>query len=60
MEKSKPEDIAVVQEFLDVFPKELPGLPPDQKISFEIELLPKTTPVSKAPYRMTPAKLKEL
>ena len=40
---------------MDVFPKELPGLPPDQVISFEIELLPGT-----APYRMAPAELKEL
>ena len=40
VEKSKPEDIVVVREFLDVFPEELPGLPPDREISFEIELLP--------------------
>ena len=50
VKKSKPEDIVVVREFSDVFLKELPGLPPDQEISFEIELLPGTTLVSKAPY----------
>ena len=60
VEKSKPEDIVVVREFLDVFPEELPGLPPDREISFEIELLPGIAPVSKAPYRMAPAELKEL
>ena len=45
---------------MDVFPEELPGLPPDRAISFGIELLPGTAPVSKAPYRMAPAELKEL
>ncbi|KAL5573891.1 hypothetical protein UlMin_023488 [Ulmus minor] len=59
-EKFKPEEIAVVQEFLDVFPAELPGIPPEREISFEIELLPGSAPVSKAPYRMAPAELKEL
>ncbi|KAL5551405.1 hypothetical protein UlMin_001581 [Ulmus minor] len=56
----KPEEIAVVQEFLDVFPEELPGIPPEREISFEIELLLGSAPVSKAPYRMAPAELKEL
>ena len=60
VEKSKYEDILIVRDFLDVFPKEFPGLPPDRAISFEIELLLGTTPVSKAPYRMALAKLKEL
>ena len=45
---------------MDVFLEELPGLPPDRAISFEIELLPRTAPISKAPYRMAPAELKEL
>ncbi|KAL5579017.1 hypothetical protein UlMin_011459 [Ulmus minor] len=39
VEKLKPEEIAVVQEFSDVFPEELPGIPPKREISFEIELL---------------------
>ncbi|KAL5551368.1 hypothetical protein UlMin_001544 [Ulmus minor] len=38
----------------------LPGLPPNREIQFEIELLPGTAPISKAPYRMAPAELKEL
>ncbi|KAL5546500.1 hypothetical protein UlMin_006187 [Ulmus minor] len=59
-EKAKPEDIPIVRNFVDIFPEELPGLPPDRAISFEIELLPGTAPVSKAPYRMAPAELKEL
>ena len=56
----KLEDIPIVREFPDVFPKELPGLPPDREIEFFIELLPGTGPISKAPYRMAPAELREL
>ncbi|KAL5569524.1 hypothetical protein UlMin_026099 [Ulmus minor] len=59
-EKFKPEEIAVVREFPDLFPEELPGIPPEREISFEIELLPGSAPVSKAPYRMAPTELKEL
>jgi hypothetical protein len=46
------EDNRVVQEYPDVFPKELPGMPPDHDIEFLIELLPRTPPISKRPYRM--------
>ena len=53
-------DIPVVRDFPDVFPDELPGLPPDREIEFTIELAPGTEPVSKAPYRMAPVEMKEL
>ena len=53
-------DVWVVCKFSDVFPEELLGLPLDREIEFEIELLPGTTPISKAPYRMAPTELKEL
>ena len=56
----KPEDILVVQNFLDIFPDDLPRLPPDREREFAIDLIPGTTPISKAPYRMTPSELKEL
>ncbi|KAL0554138.1 hypothetical protein IC582_008052 [Cucumis melo] len=59
-EKLKPEDVPVVKEFLDVFPDDLSCLPPDREIEFTIELLPGTTPISQAPYRMAPSELKEL
>ena len=49
IKKIKPEDITIVREFSDVFPEEFPGIPPDWEISFEIELLPRSAPVSKAP-----------
>lgn len=45
----RPEDIRVVREFLDVFPEELPGLPPQREIDFVIDLAPGVHPVSKAP-----------
>ena len=53
-------DIPIVREFSDVFPDDLPGLPPDREIEFSIDLLPGTAPISKAPYRMAPSELKEL
>ncbi|KAA0062255.1 putative Retrotransposon protein [Cucumis melo var. makuwa] len=59
-EKLKLEDVPVVKEFVDVFPDDLSGLPPDREIEFTIELLPGTTPISQAPYRMSPSELKDL
>ena len=55
---SRLEDIPVVREFSDVFPEDLPGIPPDREIDFQIELAPGTEPISKAPYRMAPLELK--
>ncbi|WVZ89582.1 hypothetical protein U9M48_035963 [Paspalum notatum var. saurae] len=52
--------IPVVCEFPDVFPEELPGLPPDREVEFSIELVPGMAPVSRRPYRMAPDELKEL
>ena len=53
-------DIPVVCEFPDVFPDELPSLPPDRGVEFKIELVPSTTPMSRRPYRMPPNQLAEL
>jgi hypothetical protein len=52
--------IPVVFEYADVFPDELPGMPPDRDIEFAIQLQQGTTPISKRPYRMPPAELVEL
>ena len=49
--------IPVVCEFLDVFPEDLPGLPPDREVEFSIELEPGTAPISRRPYRMAPREL---
>jgi hypothetical protein len=50
----------VVNEFPDVFPEELPDIPPDRDIEFVIELKPGTAPIYKTPYRMTTLELAEL
>ena len=47
----------VVCEYEDVFPDELPGLPPQRDVDFYIELHPGTSPISMAPHRMTPVEL---
>jgi hypothetical protein len=54
------EDIHVVREFSDVFPDDLLGMPPERAIEFKIELQPGTTPISKAPYKMSREELAEL
>ena len=60
MIESPVEKIPVVCDYPDVFPDELPGMPPDRDIEFAIELQPGTAPISKRPYRMPPAELAEL
>ena len=54
------ENIPVVREFPDVFPEEIPGLPPVREVEFTIELMPGTAPISIALYRMALAELGEL
>ncbi|KAL5560704.1 hypothetical protein UlMin_036915 [Ulmus minor] len=56
----KPSYIMVVDEYPDVFPDELPGLPPEREIEFCIDLIPGTSPISISPYRMAPTEMKEL
>lgn len=61
--KSKELDPSLVRieyEYLDVFSKELPGLPPTREMEFYNDLLPVTTTISKATYKMAPAELQEL
>jgi hypothetical protein len=52
--------VPVVNKFPDVFPKELPGMPPDRDIEFVIELKPRTAPIYKTPFRMTTLDVAEL
>ena len=52
--------IPVVCEFLDVFPEDLPELPPDREVEFSIELEPGTAPISRCLYRMAPRELAEM
>jgi hypothetical protein len=60
VESKALEDIRVMNEFPDVFPEDLPGMPPDRDIEFSIELIPGTAPISKRPYRMDVKDLTEL
>src|SRR4051812_40715952 len=55
-----PEDIPVVRDFPDIFPKELPGMPPDRCVEFIVDLILGTAPISRLPYRMAPHELAEL
>ena len=54
------DDVPVVKLLTDVFPDDIPGLPPAREVEFVIDLIPGTAPISRAPYRMTPLELKEL
>jgi hypothetical protein len=60
MAELKLEDIHVVQEFLNVFPDDLPGMPPNRAIEFKIELRSSTAMIAMALYKMSPVELKEL
>jgi hypothetical protein len=60
MEAKSIEDVPVVREYPDVFPEELPGMPPDRDIEFVIDLIPRTSPIGKRPYRMAAPELAEL
>ncbi|GJU10069.1 putative reverse transcriptase domain-containing protein [Tanacetum coccineum] len=59
-EESRLEDVPIVREFLEVFPEDLPGLPPARQVEFQIDLVPGAAPVARAPYRLAPAKMQEL
>jgi hypothetical protein len=61
IEEIKPsEAINVVSDFPDVFPEELPGMPPERKVEFSIELIPGTAPISKRAYRVSGPEFVEL
>ncbi|KAI3695424.1 hypothetical protein L1987_78421 [Smallanthus sonchifolius] len=60
MKMKELKNVPVVCNFPEVFPEDLPGLPPDREIEFQINLLPGAEPVAKAPYRLVPSEMKEL
>jgi hypothetical protein len=60
LDASQGPEVLVFSEFPDVFPEELPGMPPDHDIKFVIELIPDTSPIYKSPYRMATPELVEL
>nr|GEV55705.1 putative reverse transcriptase domain-containing protein [Tanacetum cinerariifolium] len=59
-DEKRLEDIPVVKEFLEVFPEDLPGLPLIRQVEFQIDLIPRVTPVARAPYRLAPSKMQVL
>ncbi|GJR79696.1 putative reverse transcriptase domain-containing protein [Tanacetum coccineum] len=59
-EEKRLEDVPIVQEFPEVFPEDLPGLPPAQQVEFQIDLVHGVAPVARAPYRLAPAEMQEL
>ncbi|GJX69955.1 reverse transcriptase domain-containing protein [Tanacetum coccineum] len=59
-DEKKLEDIPVVKEFPDVFPEDLPGLPPVRQVEFQIDLIPGAAPVARTPYRLASSEMQEL
>ncbi|GJX43105.1 putative nucleotidyltransferase, ribonuclease H, partial [Tanacetum coccineum] len=59
-EEKQLEDVPVVKDFPEVFPEDLPGLPPVRQVEFHIDLVPGAAPVARAPYRLAPSEMKEL
>ncbi|GJS30475.1 putative reverse transcriptase domain-containing protein [Tanacetum coccineum] len=59
-ERKQIEDVPIVQDFPEVFPEDLPGLPPARPVEFQINLIPGAAPVARAPYRLGPNPMKEL
>ncbi|GJT96952.1 putative reverse transcriptase domain-containing protein [Tanacetum coccineum] len=53
-------DVPIIQDFPEVFPEDLPGLPPAQPVEFQIDLIPGAAPVAQAPYRLAPSEMKKL
>ncbi|GJY68224.1 putative reverse transcriptase domain-containing protein [Tanacetum coccineum] len=59
-ERKQIEDVQIVRDFPEVFPEDLPGLPPARPVEFQIDLIPGAAPVARAPYRLAPSEMKEL
>nr|GEU41194.1 putative reverse transcriptase domain-containing protein [Tanacetum cinerariifolium] len=59
-DEKRLEDIPVVREFPEVFPEDLPGLPPVRQVEFQIDLIPGAAPVARAPYKLAPLEMHEL
>ncbi|KAI3827938.1 hypothetical protein L1987_02027 [Smallanthus sonchifolius] len=59
-EKRRLEDIPIVKDYPEVFPEDLPGLPPPRQVEFRIDLVPGAAPVARSPYRLAPSEMQEL
>nr|GEX36466.1 putative reverse transcriptase domain-containing protein [Tanacetum cinerariifolium] len=60
LKEKQLEDVPIVQDFLEVFPEDLPGIPPTSQMEFQIDLVPGAAPVAWAPYLLAPSEMKEL
>ena len=58
--KATVDDLPIMWDYLDVFPKDFPQVPPTRHVEFMIDLVPGATPISKAPYRLAPPEMQEL
>ncbi|GJV93704.1 putative reverse transcriptase domain-containing protein [Tanacetum coccineum] len=59
-EEKRLEDVPIVRDFPEVFPEDLPGLPPTRQVEFQIDLVPGVAPVARSPYRLAPSEMQEL
>ncbi|GKB60795.1 putative reverse transcriptase domain-containing protein [Tanacetum coccineum] len=59
-EEKRLEDVPMVRDFPEVFPEDLPGLPPTRQVEFQTDLVPGVAPMARAPYRLAPSELQEL
>ncbi|GJX86154.1 putative reverse transcriptase domain-containing protein [Tanacetum coccineum] len=59
-DEKRLEDVPTVRDFPEVFPEDLPGLPPTRQVEFQIDLVPGAAPVARAPYRLAPSEMEEL
>ncbi|KAI3797453.1 hypothetical protein L1987_32710 [Smallanthus sonchifolius] len=59
-EERKIDDIPILRDYPEVFPEDLPGLPPHRQVEFQIDLAPGAAPIARAPYRLAPSELQEL
>ncbi|KAI3814120.1 hypothetical protein L1987_18867 [Smallanthus sonchifolius] len=59
-EERRLEDIPVVRDYSEVFPEDLPGIPPSRQVEFRIDLVPGAAPVARSPYRLAPSEMQEL
>ncbi|GJX70398.1 putative reverse transcriptase domain-containing protein [Tanacetum coccineum] len=59
-EEKRLEDVPIIREFLEVFPDDLPGLPPSRQVEFQINLVTGAVLVARTPYRLAPAEMQEL
>ncbi|GKD06409.1 hypothetical protein Tco_1181383 [Tanacetum coccineum] len=59
-EEKRLKDVHIVRDFLEVFPEDLPGLPPTRQVKFQIDLVPGVAPVARSSYHLAPSEMQEL